>query len=214
MGAGQFAIHGTLRMRAVIEWLKEANFSAVARRMKLSWDEVDGIMSRAVARGLSRREACSPTRIGVDETSFQKRHEYVTVVTNIENSTVIAVMDGRKEEHRELLAEGDATLAKTKYVWLQKPNKMKRLKRLLLTQLIHLSLRTARAWKEWIGWTKNCKLEPMIRAASMVQRHLDGIINAIVLKATNALGESMNAIMFHLGGLDLHPQTASTHTDS
>jgi len=22
------------------------------------------------------------------------------------------------------------------------------------------------------------------------------------------------AIMFHLGGLDLHPQTASTHTDS
>jgi len=56
-----------------------------------------------------------------------------------------------------------------------------------------------------------------------------------VLKTTNALGESMNAkiqkiksqacgyrnqqrfrnaIMFHLGGLDLHPQTASTHTDS
>ena len=27
----------------------------------------------------------------------------------------------------------------------------------------------------------------------MVQKHLDGIINAIVLKATNALGESMNA---------------------
>ena len=50
-----------------------------------------------------------------------------------------------------------------------------------------------RAWNEWIGWTKNCKLEPMIRAASMVQRHLDGIINAIVLKTTNALGESMNA---------------------
>ncbi len=82
----------------MIEWLKEANFSAVARRMKLSWDEVDGIMSRAVARGLSHREAYSPTRIGVDETSFQKRHEYVTVVTNIENSTVIAVMDGRTEE--------------------------------------------------------------------------------------------------------------------
>ncbi len=79
--------------RVVIEWLKEANFSAVARRMKLSWDEVDGIMSRAIARGLARRETCSPTRIGVDETSFQKRHEYVTVVTNIDNSTMIAVMD-------------------------------------------------------------------------------------------------------------------------
>ena len=98
VGAGQFAIHGTLRMRAVIEWLKAANFSAVARRMKLSWDEVDGIMSRAVARGLARRDACSPTRIGIDETSFQKRHEYVTVVTNLDNSSVISVMDGRKEE--------------------------------------------------------------------------------------------------------------------
>ena len=79
----------------------------------------------------------------------------------------------------------------------------------------------------------SCKLKPMIRAAKMVEKHLDGIINAIVLKATNALGESMNAkiqkinaqacgyrnrqrfrdaIMFHLGGLDLYPQKSLTHT--
>ena len=37
----------------VIEWLKEASFSAVAR-------------------GLARREKISPTRIGVDETSFRR----------------------------------------------------------------------------------------------------------------------------------------------
>jgi len=76
----------------------------------------------------------------------------------------------------------------------------------------------------------SCKLKPMIRAAKMVEKHLDGIINAIVLKATNALGESMNAkiqkiksqacsyrnrqrfrdaIMFRLGGLDLYLRTAS-----
>ncbi len=93
-----------------------------------------------------------------------------------------------KDEHRELLAEGDATLAKTKCVWLQKPNKMKRGRCMLLKA---------------------------------------GIINAIVLKATTALGESMNAkirkikaqvcgernrqrfrdaIMFHLGGLDMYHQ--------
>ena len=58
----------------VIEWLKEANFSTVARRMNLGWDEVDGIISRAAARGLVRGEKISPTRIGVDKTSFQKRH--------------------------------------------------------------------------------------------------------------------------------------------
>ncbi len=37
-----------------------------------------------------------------------------------------AVNAVRKDEHRELLSQGDATLAKTKFVWLQKPNRMKR----------------------------------------------------------------------------------------
>lgn len=39
----------------VIDWLREASISAVARLSQLSWDEVDGIKSRAVARGLARR---------------------------------------------------------------------------------------------------------------------------------------------------------------
>ena len=82
----------------VIDWLNEASFAAVARRLGLSWDEVDGIMSRAVARGRSRREEGIPTRIGLDETSFQKRHEYVTVVTDLDGSRVVAVLDGRTRE--------------------------------------------------------------------------------------------------------------------
>ena len=60
----------------VIDWLREANTAAVAQQMGLSWDEVDGIMQRAVQRGLERREVQAPQRIGVDETSFQKRHEF------------------------------------------------------------------------------------------------------------------------------------------
>jgi len=43
----------------VIEWLKEASFSAVARRFRLTWDEVDGIMARAVDRGLALRARCA-----------------------------------------------------------------------------------------------------------------------------------------------------------
>jgi len=67
----------------------------------------------------------------------------------------------------------------------------------------------------------------------MVKRHLEGIVNAVVLKATNALAESINhriqrvkrmacgfrntgrfqrAIYFHLAGLDLHPRPWATHT--
>ena len=55
----------------VIDWLKEASFAAVARRLGFSWDEVDGIMARAVVRGLARRYASCPARIGLDKTSFQ-----------------------------------------------------------------------------------------------------------------------------------------------
>ena len=81
-----------------IDWLLEATVSAVARRLRLSWDQVDGIMRRAVERGLARREDIAPTRIGVDETSFQKRHEYVTVVTDHDSGNVLYVADDRKKE--------------------------------------------------------------------------------------------------------------------
>ena len=89
-----------------------------------------------------------------------------------------------------------------------------------------------RAWNAWISWAMRSRLTPMKRVARMIRSHLEGIINAIVLKATNAASESINskiqrvkrmacgyrnrerfrnAIYFHLGGLDLCP---ATHTRS
>ena len=50
----------------VIDWLREANTAAVAQQMGLSWDEVDGIMQRAVQRGLERREVQAPQWRGRD----------------------------------------------------------------------------------------------------------------------------------------------------
>lgn len=70
----------------VIDWLKSAPVSVVASRLGLTWDQVDGVMQRAVDRGLARRKERLPARLGVDETSFQKRHEYVTVVHDLDAS--------------------------------------------------------------------------------------------------------------------------------
>ena len=81
----------------VIDWLLEASISAVARRMRLSWDEIDGVMLRAVRRGLARRKVEDLSVVGVDETSFQKRHEYVTVVTD-QGGKVLHVADDRESE--------------------------------------------------------------------------------------------------------------------
>jgi transposase len=80
----------------VIDWLKEASISAVAELLRITWDEADGVRSRAVRRGLARRGELLPTRLGVDETSYQKRHEYVTVVSDLDRGTVIEVADDRQ----------------------------------------------------------------------------------------------------------------------
>jgi transposase len=55
-----------------IEWLKEVSQKAVAGRMQLSWDEIHGIMERAVQRGLERRKAEAVSQIGIDEKAFRK----------------------------------------------------------------------------------------------------------------------------------------------
>ena len=79
----------------VIDWLKAAAVSAVAERLRLSWNAVDGIMQRAVRRGLSRREAMAPKRLSVDETSYRKGHDYITVVTDQASGTVVHVAEER-----------------------------------------------------------------------------------------------------------------------
>lgn len=86
--------------RLAIAWLKEATPTAVARRLGLSWDEANGIMQRAVRRGLARRtlESTTVKRIGIDEKSFLKRHQYVSVVVDLDRSRVLHVADDRKAE--------------------------------------------------------------------------------------------------------------------
>src|SRR5690606_21451053 len=84
--------------RLVIDWLQESSRSAVARQLWLSWHEVHTIMQRAVRRGLSRRQQEVVEHLGVDEKSFQKRHEYVTTVCDLNRGCVLYVGDDRKQQ--------------------------------------------------------------------------------------------------------------------
>ncbi len=82
----------------IIDWLKEASIAAVARLFGMSWEAVSGIQQRAVRRGRTRRrreQPALPKHLGVDETSFRKRHDYVTVVMDQDANTVVHVADGR-----------------------------------------------------------------------------------------------------------------------
>ena len=92
--AGRFTL---LFERLAIDWLQAASQQAVAERLGLSWDEMHGIMQRAVERGLKRREAEEIPYIGVDEKAFRKGHRYATLVTDLVRGRVLYVAEERKQ---------------------------------------------------------------------------------------------------------------------
>lgn len=126
-----------------------------------------------------------------------------------------AVNTVRKQENRELAADGMYVPKRTKYIWAQNPENMPRERRIEFDLLRDCSLKAGRAWaikdavrwlwsyaargwatkawKKWIGWAMRSRLEPMKKAARTVQAHLWGIVNAIVLGVTNATAESVNS---------------------
>lgn len=300
--------------RVICMWLKAASIKEVGLMFDLSWDEVAGIQERAVKRGLAKRQKTVSKNIGIDETSYQKRHEYVTVILDKDKNTVIDVLQDRKaetlgtwlktqetadfiglesismdmwdpfikavkenfegwenliafdhfhiaqhlnkavdkvraQEHRELTKEnGMSELTGSKYEWLRtSANTDNRTgDRPAFIRLSRLNLRTARAWriketaallweydylgvaekrwKELLAWIGRSKIEPMIKVGKMIRSYFWGILNAIRMKVSNAMLESVNsgiqrikrmacgfrnrerfrmAIFFHFGGLDL-----------
>ncbi len=79
----------------VIGWLGDARVSAVSRQLGVGWKVISRIMEHAVERGLRRRQTEIIPHICVDETSFRKRHKYVTVVSDAKAGRVLYVGIGR-----------------------------------------------------------------------------------------------------------------------
>jgi transposase len=84
--------------RLAIQMLQmSANRSQTAKILRVSWDELNRIMSRAVDRGLSRRQNEIILSIGMDEKSFMSGHSYVSVMTDHKRKRVIDVAENRDE---------------------------------------------------------------------------------------------------------------------
>ena len=64
----------------------------------LSWDQVDRIMERAVSRGLTRRSLDQLGYVGLDEKSFGKGHDYVSVLHDIAGKRVLDVVPERTRD--------------------------------------------------------------------------------------------------------------------
>ena len=62
-------------------------------------------MKRAVERGLLRRNEEEIPWLGMDEKSFRKGHNYISVLNDLEEGRVIEVREGRSSEVAEKLLE-------------------------------------------------------------------------------------------------------------
>jgi transposase len=66
--------------------------------LRLQWDATWHIIERAVARGKARKEPSVLQRIGIDEKAFAKGRKYVSILYNLDNSTVEAIEEGHDTE--------------------------------------------------------------------------------------------------------------------
>lgn len=101
-----------------IRLLHESTVLGVAELLGISWAETASIQRRAVARGLARRSLEPVAVLGIDETSFQKRYEYVTVINDLEGDRVLWVGDHRRRTTLQAFWEGrsEAELAAVRAV--------------------------------------------------------------------------------------------------
>jgi len=163
-----------------------------------------------------------------------------------------AVDTVRKREHRNLRAEGDERLTGSKYLWLYSHENLPERHEDRFEELRCAHLKTGRAWaikeslrdlwsychrgwaerhwRRWYFWATHSRLEPVVKVAKMVHRHLDNVLTYFKHRVTNAASEGLNskiqtvkqmacgfrnadhfkiAIYFHCGGLDLYPAQAT-----
>lgn len=83
--------------RHAIDVLLETDVLGGARLLKLSWDEAWHLMERAVERGQQAKKRHVIPYLGVDEKAVARRHQYVTMVCDLDRGTVEYLAENREK---------------------------------------------------------------------------------------------------------------------
>lgn len=273
---GRFTLH--FERFAIEVLLACASVSQACELLGIGWESAHEIMKRAVQRGLERRQLDHLKYLGLDEKSFKRGHSYVSLLTDLEESRVLEVVEERtaaatdalwetltaeqkqaveavavdmwepfvqtiqkqvpdadivhdkfhiskylseavdkvrRQEHKELMAQGDETLKGTRQLWLYNPQNFSPGQADEFSALKDLQLKVARAWaakelfskfwqyqeagwarrffKDWFGWVSRSRLKPMIEVARMLKRHLEHLLTYLKHQITNAVTEGLNS---------------------
>ena len=86
----------TRAFESVVAWLAtRTDQSAIATFCRIDWDTVGRICERVVADELDDARLDSLVRIGVDEVSWRKHHNYLTLVVDHETGKVVWGAEGK-----------------------------------------------------------------------------------------------------------------------
>ncbi|CAB3809492.1 ISL3 family transposase ISAe1 [Paraburkholderia ultramafica] len=92
----------TLLFEALVLMLaQQMPFAAVARTVNLSWHRVHAICSRYVELALAAADLSGVTTVAVDETSYRRGHEYLTLVADMQARRVVFVTTGKDSSTME-----------------------------------------------------------------------------------------------------------------
>jgi transposase len=83
--------------RHAIDVLLETDVLGGARLLNLSWDEAWHLMERAVERGQQRKKRRVIPYLGVDEKAVARRHQYVTLVCDLNRGTIEYLGENREK---------------------------------------------------------------------------------------------------------------------
>ncbi|MFM8485145.1 MAG: helix-turn-helix domain-containing protein, partial [Bacteroidota bacterium] len=78
--------------------LAASSIQSAAELLRIDWSTAQEIMKRAVERGLQRRSLEDVRHVGIDEKSFGKGQDYVSVMTDLDASRVLEVTPDRTIE--------------------------------------------------------------------------------------------------------------------
>jgi transposase len=121
----------------------------------------------------------------------------------------------RRQEHRELMGEGDDSLKGTRQMWLFNVENLTEEKWMSFEKLLDMELRSAEAWAmkeqfrwfwdyksagwarrhfdKWHAWVEESGLAPMLKVANMIRERLGNVLTYFKHRITNAVSEGLNS---------------------
>jgi transposase len=88
----------TRDMEDLIAWLAQrTDKTSICRLLRVSWETVQGVVVRVVADHLDDARLDDVFNIGVDEISYKRGHQYLTVIANHDTGRVLHVAKGRNQ---------------------------------------------------------------------------------------------------------------------